>query len=268
MRSFMKLTIFSAGLLASTALVHAADLVEPPVVELVPEVQTYAVGGWYLRGDIGYSHMAVESVDYYQGSATLTGEFEKHDLGQSWMLGGGIGYQITDYFRGDLTVNHHFAADFDGSSATGVTNCGTATGVCSYKDTGDLAVTTLLANAYLDLGNYSGFTPYVGAGLGGAVVHWSDIENNEICVSGDCTGSAGDSTHDGNGEWRFAYALHTGVSYDISANLKLDAGYSFTHVEGGNMFSFESGNANNGYQGFDGDIKIHTVRAGLRWSFQ
>ena len=33
------------------------------------------------------------------------------------------------------------------------------------------------------------------------------------------------------------------------------------------MFNFESGNANSGQQGFDGDIKIHTVRAGLRWSF-
>jgi len=263
----MKFSIFSAGLLASTALVQAADLVEPPIVELVPEIQTYDVGGWYLRGDIGYSHMALKGVEYYQGSATLTGDFEKYDLGESWMLGGGIGYQVTDYMRVDLTANHHFAADFDGSSARGVTNCGTATGVCNYSDTGDLAVTTLLANAYLDLGNYSGFTPYAGAGIGGAVVHWSSIENDETCVSGDCTGSPGDSSHDGNGEWRFAYALHAGVSYDIRPNLKLDTGYTFTHVEGGEMFSFEPGNANSGAQGFDGGIKIHTVRAGLRWSF-
>ena len=98
-----------------------------------------------------------------------------------------------------------------------MTNCGTATGVCNYEDTGDLAVTTLMANAYLDLGNYSGFTPYVGAGIGGAVVHWSDLKNNEICVAGDCTGSAGDSTHGGYGEWRFAYALHAGVSYDLTS---------------------------------------------------
>ncbi len=34
------------------------------------------------------------------------------------------------------------------------------------------------------------------------------------------------------------------------------------------MFKFESGNANSGQQGFHGDIKVHTVRAGLRWSFQ
>lgn len=268
MRSFMKFSIFSAGLLASTALVNAADLVEPPIVELVPEIQTYSVGGWYLRGDIGYSHMAVSGVSYYQGTPTLTGEFEDHSLDSSWMLGGGIGYQITDYFRADVTVDHHFEADFDGSSAQNAA-CVLVTpgvsGTCSYNDDGSLAVTTVLANAYLDLGNYSGFTPYVGAGIGGASVHWGDLTNTEI-DDDDPTNNAS-TNHSGTGDWRFAYALHTGVSYDLSANLKLDAGYTYKHIEGGRMFSFESGNVNSGPQGFDGDIKIHTVRAGLRWSF-
>lgn len=267
MRRIFAISTFSAGLLATTMIANAADLVPPPMVEVVPEITTIATGGWYLRGDIGYSHTSVDGVRYYQGTPTLTGSFEDHDVGGSWMLGGGIGYQVTDYFRVDATVDHHFWADFDGSSAKNVTNCGTATGVCSYEDTADLALTTVMANAYIDLGNFSGFTPYVGGGIGGAIVHWSDLENNEICVSGDCTGSAGDSEHDGNGEWRFAWALHTGVSYDLTANMKLDAGYTFKHIEGGNMFSFESGNANSGYQGFDGDIKVHTVRAGIRWSF-
>jgi len=265
--SFTKISTAIAVLLAGTALSNAADLYEPPIVEVVPEVRTIHSGGWYLRGDIGYSHNSVGGVSYYQGSATLTGDFEKHDLGESWSLGGGIGYQATDYFRMDITVDHAFAADFDGSSASGVINCGTATGVCDYEDTGDLAITTVMANAYIDLGNYSGFTPYVGGGIGGAMLHWSNVDNNEICVSGDCTGSPGDSEHGGYGDWRFAYALHTGVSYDISHNLKLDAGYTFKHIEGGRMFAFESGNANSGQQGFHDDIKVHTVRAGIRWNF-
>lgn len=266
MSSFKIFTITTAALLAGTALSHAADLYEPPVVEVVPEVRTVAVGGWYLRGDIGYNHNSVSNVRYYQGRPTLTGEFEKHDLGGSWSLGGGIGYQATDYFRMDITVDHAFAADFDGSSASRVA-CG-ATGICNYEDTGDLAITTVMANAYLDLGNYAGFTPYVGAGVGGAMLHWSDIKNNEICVRGNCAGSAGDSVHDGYGEWRFAYALHAGLSYDISHNLKLDTGYTFKHIEGGRMFEFEKGNFNRGQQGFHGDMKVHGVHAGIRWNFQ
>jgi len=268
MSSFKRFTILTAGLLASTVMANAADLFEPPVVEVVPEVRTVAVGGWYLRGDIGYSKNDVDGVQYYQGTPTLTGSFEKDDLGSAWMLGGGIGYQATDYFRMDVTLDHHFAADFDGSSAMNTTCSAVVPGVsgtCSYSDTGDLAVTTMMANGYIDLGNYSGFTPYVGAGLGGAMVHWSDITNVEY-DDDDATNNAS-STHGGNGEWRFAYALHAGMSYDLSSNLKLDTGYSFKHIEGGKMFDFEAGNANSGQQGFDGDIKIHTFRAGLRWSF-
>ena len=267
MSSFKRFSFLTAGLLASTMMANAADLVEPPIVEIVPEVRTVAVGGWYLRGDIGYSHNSVEGVSYYQGTPTLTGVFEQNDLGASWMIGGGVGYQATDYFRMDVTMDHHFEADFTGSSARNA-GCSAVTpgptGTCSYSDNGSLAVTTLMANGYLDLGNYSGFTPYVGAGIGGANVHWGDVTNVEY-DDDDATNNAS-SLHGGNGEWRFAYALHAGVSYDISSNLKLDAGYSFKHIEGGQMFNFESGNANTGPQGFDDDIKIHTVRAGLRWS--
>ncbi|MGB7288461.1 MAG: outer membrane protein [Salaquimonas sp.] len=267
MSNFMKLSVFATGLLATTALSQAADLYEPPIVEVVPEVRTIHTGGWYLRGDVGYAHSAVDGVEYYQGTPTLTGSFERHDLGDAWSLGGGIGYQVTDYFRADVTLDHQFDADFTGSSASGVACAAVVPGgggTCSYNDNSSLAITTLMANGYLDLGNYSGFTPYVGAGIGGAMVHWSDVSNTEY-EDADPANSV-TSTHGGNGEWRFAYALHAGVSYDISSNMKLDAGYTFKHIEGGEMFDFESGNANSGAQGFDDDIKVHTVRAGIRWS--
>lgn len=264
MRSFVKYTAITATLMASTSLATAADMIEPPVVEVIPEVHTVGVGGWYLRGDIGYAKMSTSEVDYYQGTPTLTGSFEKHDISDTWMIGGGIGYQVTDYFRFDVTANHYAKTHFDGSSATGVT-CGAFT--CDYEDDSEVGVTTIMANAYVDLGNYAGFTPYVGAGIGGAKVHWADVENRESCVSADCTGyTPNNSDHSGHGgDWRFAYALHAGMSYDLSHNMKLDAGYTFTHVEGGRMFNFESGSAFSGQQGFDGGIKIHAVRAGIRW---
>ena len=268
MGSAKKLSVVTAVLLASTAFAQAADIIEPPVVEVVPEVVPIAVSGWYLRGDVGYAHMATKGVSYYQGSPTLTGSFDRHDIGSAWSLSGGIGYQVTDYFRTDWTLTHYFSTDFDGASALNVPCSANALETCDYSDTGNIGVTAVLANAYLDLGNYAGFTPYVGAGLGGAMVHWSDVRNVERCDAGaTCTGPFIDSVHDGHGSWRFAYALHAGMSYDLTSNMKLDAGYTFTHIEGGRMFDFESGNANSGQQGFDHGIKIHSVRAGVRWSF-
>ncbi len=36
---------------------------------------------------------------------------------------------------------------------------------------------SLLANAYVDIGTYGIFTPYVGGGLGGTYVKWSNLKN-------------------------------------------------------------------------------------------
>ena len=89
MRSFNKVSLVAAALMASSAMVQAADII-PPVEELPPEVHhVSAAGGWYIRGDIGYASMHVEGVTYFQGPL-LTGRFEQHDLDESWSIQGGI----------------------------------------------------------------------------------------------------------------------------------------------------------------------------------
>ena len=62
--------------------------------------------------------------------------------------------------------------------------------------------------------------------------------------------------------WRFAWALHTGFSYDIAHNTKLDIGYSFNRIEGGGMWQWANVG---GTQGYDGGFDTHTIRAGLRY---
>lgn len=268
MRALKKIGLAAMLLVISSSAGLAADIIEPPIYEAPPEVVAVGGGGWYLRGDVGYAKLHTSGVEYYQGTPTLTGSFESHDIASTWMIGGGIGYQASDWFRVDLVANHYLNTDFDGSSATGAACTNNGGGeICDYVDTSDVNVTTLLANAYVDLGNFNGFTPYAGAGIGGAMVHWGELNNDETCVANCGAWVEADGVHGGYSDLRFAYALHAGVSYDISANLKLDAGYTMTHIEGGRMFAFESGNAFSGQQGFDGDMKIHAFRAGLRYSF-
>lgn len=268
MRAFMNIGLAGILLALSSLGAAAADIIEPPVYEAPPEIVAVGGGGWYLRGDIGYAKIHTDGVLYYQGAPTLTGAFEEYDIASTWMLGGGIGYQVSDWFRVDLTGNHYFNTDFNGSSATGAACTNNGGGeICDYIDTANVNITTLLANAYVDLGNFNGFTPYLGAGIGGAMVHWGDLFNDETCVANCGAWVEVDGTHPGYADLHFAYALHAGVSYDFSANLKLDAGYTMTHIEGGRMFGFESGNANSGQQGFNGDIKAHAFRLGLRYAF-
>ncbi len=265
----VKVTV--SKLLASTALVTylagsavAADL--PPIVELPPEVTPPSYGGWYLRGDIGYAKTNVLGVSYFQGNSQ-TGEFEVHEIDQTWMFGAGLGYQVTDWFRVDFTANYFADADFTGSSAQNVAcSDGTVGAICSYSDNSSVQVTTLLANAYADLGTWQGFTPYVGAGIGGALVHWDDLQNTEYSVSGPTPANFAIDSHGKRSGWRFAYGLHAGASYDLSARLKLDAGYSFTHITGGTMFGFGATSGLDGDQGYNDDMKIHAFKLGLRYA--
>jgi len=125
-----------------------------------------------------------------------------------------------------------------------------------------------MANAYVDLGTFRGFTPYVGAGVGGAHVTYGTLLNDQTCTPVNVACDANDFNHAGEDGWRFAWALHAGASYDINCRVKLDGGYTFTRVEGGRMFGTGipvAGGAAAGGDGFDGGIDIHSAHVGLRY---
>jgi len=264
MRSHKNLLIASAiAVMAFTNSAQAAEILpDPPIVEL-PPVEHF--GGWYLRGDIGYASLSVESIDYFQGP-TQTGSFVVREFDDTWMFGIGVGYQVNDYFRVDWTANYYANTDFTGSSALNVPCADlTAGAVCSYSDNAAFQATVLMANAYFDLGNWSGFTPYVGAGIGGAYVTWDTLTNREYYVSGTVPGTTVLDTHPGRSGWRFAYGLYAGASYDLSENLKIDAGYSYTSIGEGEMVGFGSRSTLVGTQAYSSEIAIHAFKLGLRY---
>ena len=234
----------------------AADYVEPaPLPEPLP-----AYGGWYIRGDLDYHWSDFRGADYATYGVTCcgeplpgTGSFDSGELDGAFSLGAGVGYQINDYLRTDLTADYWFDADFDGST-TGV--CGAV--VCSSTDTSTMSAWLLLANAYADLGTYYGFTPYVGAGIGGAHVKWDDLHNTIGTVT---------TVHDGSENWRFAWAVMAGTSYCLTDNVKLDVGYRFSHINGGRMFGLAPNGPGGAGPGFDDGFNTHEVRGGLRYDF-
>lgn len=274
--------ILSAILLASAAIAPAAaaDLTEPPVYEAPPVVipETVETGGWYIRGDIDYAAMQLRGVDYHTtGSLTAFTTARSSGL---YSIGGGIGYQISKHLRADLTGDYEFGGRFTGSTTGDCTNGATPLpGSCTSVDTATYTVFDLMANAYADLGNYHGFTPYIGAGIGGAYVNWGTLTNTATCTSADpvnspcnttlpgytgtTAGGTYTETHQGEAGFRFAWALMAGASYDLSKNLKLDVGYRFKRIEGGKMFKYTT--AANGTQGYDRGFNMHTVKVGLRY---
>ena len=112
--------------------------------------------------------------------------------------------------------------------------------------------TTLMLNGYADFGGteWAGFNPYVGLGVG------YGFRKSEV----EWIGGAKDD-NSGNG---FAYALMTGVSYDVSSSLKADLGvkYMAINVKDGLEF-MDSGVSRK----FDLKSNSTTVMLGARYQF-
>ena len=78
-----------------------------------------------------------------------------------------------------------------------------------------------LANAFVDLGTWNCFTPFVGFGIGGAYNQLADfVDIRELAKPA----SASDAN---SAEWHFAWALYAGVAYNVSKNLKVDLTYRY-----------------------------------------
>jgi opacity protein-like surface antigen len=262
-----KLTVISAALLftfSSNAL--AGDYYPPDQMDDAPEVTVVEFGtGWYLRGDIGYSG----TVD---PGFSIGGTTFDQDLGNGHSFSFGAGYMINDYLRvegsmeytGNLQYNDQF-----------VVNCSvwTITGLCSGEDSVAVAATSVSLNGYVDLGNFRGFTPYVGGGVGITHLNWEDYTYTNRCRVvdvGDCDPSPPNSSQLGsnvvpsNTEWKATGSLMAGFAYDLTKNLKLDIGYKFTYIGGGTVADDIPTTA--GFTDLEYDsFNIHQVKVGLRY---
>lgn len=259
---------------------HAADLDNIIYSPNLPETQPVEIGnGWYLRGDLGYSFKTSGAANSYRvftagpPASYSTNAFTSSSQKSEFSGGLGMGYNFTDYFRADATFDF-MRGRFNGTTTSATACPGMPAGTtCASNDRASFSAYSLMANGYVDLGTYAGFTPYVGAGAGMTQVRWDALTNSSYCVDGGAVcptpATVAPVQHPGVNSWRFTYALMAGMSYNISNNLKLDVGYRYQKVGSGGMFGFDSASAGagaTGNQASDRGIAKHEIRAGLRYS--
>src|SRR5262245_39017200 len=195
LHSQLLLSAVAAGLLLSLP-ARAADY-EPPIYTEAPEVPVEVGSGWYLRGDITYAFDHTEA-DF---SGIPAVNVNQVDFGG----GGGVGYHFTDYLRGDLTLAFLSRDSFNFDNGVDFAELETQ----SWSG---------MANAYLDLGTYYGFTPYVGAGVG--ILYTPNTFKS---------GTAGLTLVDRDvTQSKFAYSLAAGVAFKVATNWSMDLGYLYT----------------------------------------
>jgi opacity protein-like surface antigen len=184
-----------AGLTVGAWPASAADLfgTAPPLTMPASQGPTVFEAGsnWYIRGDLGISFDEAPTVSLPSISAPPPGLVATPyttSAGTNWsttnFTGGlGAGYRFNDYLRFDATWDYRTGSGATRNTAvicpylpiTGAYNQTTGLPAGNVYNTSDICngTTTIkqynnafLANGYVDLGTYGGFTPYVGGGLG------------------------------------------------------------------------------------------------------
>lgn len=210
-----------APLLASAS-AHAADYHYPPPPVYHPQpiiIQQPApefAGNWYLRGQIGYGMTSASQMTFDATAATTAANFslDRSSVSDSFFIGAGIGYEWNHWLRFDAT------AEFRSGMKLNAVGSYTVPSFNLDVYEANLKSYLFMANAYVDLGTWDCFTPFVGVGLGMAYNMFTDFSDFGVPSGG--RGFGRDTA-----QWDFAWALYAGVSYNVSKTFKIDLSYRY-----------------------------------------
>jgi opacity protein-like surface antigen len=260
MRSVKFLIAAGAASLVTSAAFAADMAIAPPPPMYAPPPVVEDFGGWYLRGDIGFSNQRVKRLDNVLDANNFT-SVQNLSFNTAGIFGLGVGYRLNNWFRGDVTGEYRGNSQFLGTDQ--ITYLG-GVGTDTYHATKSEWV--VLANAYVDLGTWWCMTPFIGAGVGGARVSISNFTDQGIANNG---GGAlpGLALADNVAKWNFAWALHAGVGYKVTPNFTVELAYRYLDMGNGLTGDLRTFDGTNGIVNpttFK-SITSHDLKLGVRW---
>ena len=206
-------------------------LASPPALDDRVQFAT----NWYVRGDLAYAPETFPNIAPFTFGSSPS-------VLNTFSAGVGGGYKVNNWFRTDLILDYRSRVHTAGLGAPGPCVIATLTDTCFFDTT--IQRWDLLANGYLDLGTWDGFTPYLGAGAG---TDWARIwQSNGF--------STASNTH-----YRFAWAAMAGVAIAMTDHTQLDVGYRFLDL--GTITGLASATGTSVTQ----RVRANEVRAGVRY---
>src|SRR5258708_29550673 len=125
----------AAPVISVSGAAFAADMpiAPPPQYYAPPPVEEF--GGWYLRGDIGFSNQKVNDLHYGRESAysQLTSFNQQSSFDTAGIFGVGVGYRVNNWFRADVTGQYRGNSNFKATDRfTGSASGGPYSGLDNY----------------------------------------------------------------------------------------------------------------------------------------
>ncbi|MBL8594250.1 MAG: porin family protein [Devosia sp.] len=218
----------AVALIAGTPALAADLIVDVPVDEPV----TVADTGWYF---------SVFAGGLWDGFVTAEDDSDPDaddvevSTDAGWLLGAAVGTHVFDSLRAEVEL-YGASRNVNGASE----------GALSIDLDGTVTTVGLLGNLWVDFDTGSGFTPYIGGGLGVGYVH----------AESPGAGPVAPLDADGVG---LAYQLGAGVQVDVADNIALDLGYRWKGV------SAEI--SGDGTEDVVAHVGSHVVQVGLTFGF-
>jgi opacity protein-like surface antigen len=250
----------------------AADMaiMPPPMSYAPPPVEDF--GGWYLRGDIGFSNQHVKNIAMADGrNAQLLSLQETTAFDTAGIFGLGVGYQFNNWLRGDITGQYRGNSNFKGTDLVTFPAGGGPIGNGINNYGASKSEWLIMANGYVDLGTWWCVTPFIGAGLGMSrvtIANFTDTGSVNNNGAGFGTFPSFASAPSAS-KWNFAWALHTGLAYKVNPGLTFELGYSYVDLGQGTTGAVSD------YTGFTRgvpmqfkDITSHDLKLGVRWNLE
>lgn len=166
-------------------------------------------GGFYVtaKGGGAWLNHSGSAEDNATGATTSS----KWD-DDSYVFGAAVGYNWVEFVPLRTEIEYLYRSDLDYK----YDNTSNAT---SFKD--DIDIQTLYANFYYDFVNQTDFTPYVGVGVGLAIIG-EDMSDTGYALA--------DESHTTT---NFSWNAGAGVAYHINEMVALDLGYRYSSFGSG-----------------------------------
>ena len=260
MRSVKSFIAAGAVTLLSQA-AFAADMAIAPPPAYAPPPVVEDFGGWYLRGDIGFSNQRVDRLNNVL-DRNNTSSVQNLGFNTAGIFGLGVGYKVNNWFRVDVTGEYRGNSQFFGTDRISFPG---GVGTETYHATKSEWV--VLANAYVDLGTWWYITPFIGAGVGGARVGIANFTDQGIANNG-AGALPGLVFGDNLSKWNLAWAIHAGLAYKVSPNFTVELAYRYLDMGDGltgDLRAFDGANNVVNPTTFK-NITSHDLKLGVRWN--